>query len=88
MPNCPACGSDRPDVCELLGHTYPVPYRATGAQLTVHPLAEGIPYGDWLKRASRPTQAEISAWQLSIAPREKIEPAKKPRRAATKPTLL
>lgn len=21
---CPACGSDKPDVCELMGHTYPV----------------------------------------------------------------
>jgi hypothetical protein len=23
-PKCPACGSDRPDVCRLLGHQYPV----------------------------------------------------------------
>ena len=36
-PKCPACGSDRPDVCQLTGHTYPVTRRPVESRDLITP---------------------------------------------------
>lgn len=84
--NCPACGSGRPDVCQLLGHVYPVAYKATGEQLRVPPFATGVSPERWIITAVICNPADLKAW---IAERDKPAPEKPRRRVFdTNPTLL
>ena len=77
---CLACGNDRADVCAILGHVYPVEYKANGAQLQHAPDAKGIPYDEWIKRyGSSYDPAEVKEFYRALEVKVEPKPAKKRR---------
>lgn len=60
---CIACGSDRPDVCDMLGHSRSTEYKATGMQLRVPPWERGMSPAKWLAtvRIERETARPVVA---------------------------
>ena len=66
---CPACGSDRPDVCGLFGHAQPVAeYRATGMQLHVDPEATGVSWERWIATTRIPRETPRESAESKAAP--------------------
>ena len=79
LPRCLICGNDRADVCAIMGHVYPVEYKATGAQLQHAPDAKGIPYDEWAARRVLYDAADVKEFYRKLEA-EKDEPVKKTRK--------